>query len=289
LKNPGDKIYEGTSGSTGISLALLAAFRGYECILYLPDDLSEEKYNSLELVGAKLNKVRPVSIIDSEHFCKLAEKAAKATNGFYANQFENTSNFKTHYQNTGPEIYKQTNGKVTTFVSSAGTGGTIAGISNYLKHRNPKVKVVLADPPGSSLMNKINFGVLYTHEEKEGHRVRHPFDTITEGIGLNRLTKNFELAKIDQAYRVTDEESLAMAKFLIEKEGIFVGSSSALNAVACVKAAKTFGEGQTIVTIFSDSGTRYMSKFYSKQWLTKYNEKLLDSLKHNNGDLSFVL
>jgi len=138
-------------------------------------------------------------------------------------------------------------------------------------------------------MNRINNGVLYTQEEQEGHRVRHPFDTITEGIGLNRLTKNFDIAKIDWAFKVTDEESLAMAKFLIEKEGIFVGSSSALNAVACVKAARAFGEGQKIVTIFCDSGTRYMSKFYNKQWLTKYNEKLLDAVKNSSSDLSFIL
>lgn len=151
------------------------------------------------------------------------------------------------------------------------------------------MKIVLADPPGSSLRNKINFGVLYTHEEAEGHRVRHPFDTITEGIGLNRLTRNFESAKIDRAFKVNDEESLAMAKFLIEREGVFVGSSSALNAVACVKAAKTFGEGQVIVTIFCDSGTRYMSKFYNKQWLQNYNETLLDALKHTSSDLSFIM
>ena len=153
------------------------------------------------------------------------------------------------------------------FVSGSGTGGTLAGVSRFLKVKKPSVKIVLADPSGSSLRNKVNFGVCYTGEEAEGHRLKHPFDTITEGIGLNRLTANFNEAKIDKAYLVTDEEAIEMAHFLIQREGLFLGSSSAVNACAVVKAAREFGKGKTIVTIFCDSGLRYLSKFYKKEYL----------------------
>jgi len=257
-------------------------------IFFLPDDLAAEKYQTLEILNADITKVRPVSIIDEMHICKLAERESKRTGGFYADQFENVSNFKCHYKCTGPEIYKQTKGRIDVFVMSAGTGGTIAGVSKYLKEKNSNVKVVLADPPGSSLANKVNFGVMYTNEEAEGFRLTHPFDTITEGTGLNRLTANFDKAKIDKAYTVSDEESLKMANFLIKNEGLFLGSSSAMMCVACVKAARDYGPGKVIVTCFSDSGTRYLSKFYNKGWLQNNSSTLVESLIGSVSDLSFV-
>lgn len=193
-----------------------------------------------------------------------------------------------HYTTTGPEIYEQTKGKVNAFICSSGTGGTISGVSRYLKKKNPNVKIVLADPPGSSLSNRINYGVLYTHEEAEGHRVRHPFDTVTEGVGLNRLTSNFEKAKIDKAFKIPDDQTLRMARYLIEREGLFVGASSAMNCVAAVKTARMLGEGNVIVTILCDSGSRYLTKFYSKPWLEKYDKKLASVIDERVTDLSFV-
>jgi len=266
----------------------LANHKGYKCKLYLPNDLAAEKYQTLEILKAEIVKVPPVSIVDSQHICKQAEREASKTGGFYANQFENLSNFKCHYTFTAPEIYKQMKGKLDMFVFSAGTGGTIGGVSTYLKKKNPKIKIVLADPPGSSLANKVNFGVMFTDEEKEGHRKKHPFDTVTEGTGLNRLTLNFDQSKIDIAYKISDEESIKMANFLIENEGLFVGSTSAMNCVACVKAARQFGPGKVIVTCLGDGGTRYMSKFYNLNYLRNHSERLADALLNSHKDLSFI-
>lgn len=146
----------------------------------------------------------------------------------------------------------------------------------------------MADPPGSSLCNRVNHGVLYTHREAEGHRERHPFDTITEGVGLNRLTQNFEKAVIDRAYKIPDDQTLRMAKYLVQKEGIFAGASSAMNCVAAVQTAKWLGEGNVIVTILCDSGARYINKFYSKSWLQNYNPNLASVLDEDINDLSFI-
>ena len=151
--------------------------------------------------------------------------------GFFANQFETEANWQAHFERTGPEIYRQCGGKLDAFVAGAGTGGTIAGVALYLKPRLPKVKIVLADPQGSGLFNRIKYGVMFSEKEKEGTRRRQQVDTIVEGIGINRVTVNFEAGReqIDDAIRVEDQEALAMAKWLVAKDGIFAGSSSAVN------------------------------------------------------------
>ena len=161
-------------------------------------------------------------------------------------------------------------------------------MSTYLKEQNKDIKIILSDPPGSSLVSRVNYGVLYTHEEAEGHRERHPFDTIVEGVGLNRLTDNFKKAKIDKAYRVTDSQTLRMAKYLTSHEGLFLGASSAMNCVACVKAARELKEGSVIVTILCDSGSRYLSKFYNKKWLQNYDPELAAIQTEKISDISFV-
>ncbi|KAM3129307.1 hypothetical protein pb186bvf_018594 [Paramecium bursaria] len=250
------KIYEGTSGSTGISLALLGNYFGLQTHVFLPDDLAQEKYNLLEVLNAKLMKVRPVSIVDSKHFCRIAEDQAKNDDAYFADQFHNLANYKTHFQ-TGKEIWDQTLGLIDCFVMSAGTGGSIAGISQYLKEKNKNVKVVLADPPGSSLRNHVMCGLCYTDEEAEGHRKKHPFDTVVEGVGLNRLTKNYQQALIDYAFTISDEESRQTAQLLIQ-EGLFVGGSSAMNCAAVIKATKQFPELNVFVTILCDQGSRYL-------------------------------
>ncbi|KAI9812472.1 MAG: hypothetical protein M1827_004703 [Pycnora praestabilis] len=270
----GDTIYEGTVGSTGISLATLCRARGYLAHICMPDDQATEKSDLLLKLGAEVERVRPAPIVDQNQFVNQARsRAAKQTvdpnrpgRGFFADQFETEANWRAHFTSTGPEIFRQTGGRLDAFVAGAGTGGTISGVALYLKPRLPKLKVVLADPQGSGLYNRIKYGVMFDPKEREGTRRRHQVDTIVEGIGINRVTANFEAGKdlIDDAIRVTDEQAMAMARWLVEKDGIFVGSSSAVNCVAAVKTALEMGCGHRIATILCDSGTRYLSKFWAK-------------------------
>ncbi|KAL6284253.1 hypothetical protein ACE6H2_015182 [Prunus campanulata] len=193
------------------------------------------------------------------------------TGGYFADQFENLANFRAHYEATGPEIWEQTGGNVDVFVAGAGTGGTLAGVSKFLQERNSNIKCFLIDPPGSGLFNKVTRGVMYTREEAEGQRLKNPFDTITEGIGINRITKNFMMAKLDGAFRGTDKEAVEMSRFLMKNDGLFLGSSSAMNCVGAVRAAQSIGPGHTIVTILCDSGMRHLSKFFSADYLSQYS------------------
>ncbi|CAJ0764943.1 23494_t:CDS:2 [Entrophospora sp. SA101] len=278
--NTGCTIFEGTSGSTGISIAMISRAKGYNAWIIVPDDQAEEKYQLLEKLGATVEKVRPVSIIDKNHFVNLAKSRAQEfgksnhndandnnednPTGYFADQFENMANFQAHYETTGPELYRQTNGNIDAIVAGAGTGGTIAGISSYLKQLIPNLKVLLVDPPGSGLYHKVKHNVMYSSYEAEGTRRRHQVDTIVEGVGLNRMTQNFNMAHglIDDAIQVTDEEAVLMARYLVKEEGLFVGSSSAINCVGCVRVARKLGPGHRIVTILCDSGQRHLTKFW---------------------------
>lgn len=172
LLRGGSTVYEGTAGSTGISLALAANARGYRCHIFMPDDQAKEKSDLLERLGAHVDRVRPVSFSNPQQFCNQARRSAAEDphGGLFANQFENLANYRAHYLHTGPEIWEQTEGRLDAFVCAAGTGGTIAGISTFLKERDPKIKVYLIDPPGSALFNKVNTGVLFAHEDREGKR-----------------------------------------------------------------------------------------------------------------------
>ncbi|ODQ66098.1 PALP-domain-containing protein [Nadsonia fulvescens var. elongata DSM 6958] len=269
-----DVIFEGTSGSTGISIAMLARAMGYDAHICLPDDTSLEKITMLESLGAIVEKVRPASIVDKNQYVNRARyQAERLTNdesttrrGIFADQFENEANWNAHFKHTGPEIYAQTKGDMDIFVTGAGTGGTISGVSQYLKSQNPHIHTVLADPPGSGFYNKVKHGVMFDSVEREGTRRRHQVDTIIEGIGLNRITKNFKSGElyIDDAIRVEDNESLKMARWLVENDGLFIGSSSAVNCVAAIKLAKQNGPGIKIVTILCDSGVRHLSKFWKE-------------------------
>lgn len=210
----------------------------------MPDDQAKEKADLLLKLGAEVERVRPAAIVSDNHFVNLARRRAaehtadssRKGRGIFADQFENEANWRAHFAGTGPEIFQQTGGQIDAFVSGAGTGGTISGVSMYLKPRLPDVKVVLADPVGSGLFNRVKFGVMFDPKEREGTRRRHQVDTIVEGIGINRVTQNFEVGKelVDDAIRVTDEQAMAMAKWLVEKDGIFVGSSSAVNCTSFV-------------------------------------------------------
>lgn len=257
----GDTIYEGTVGSTGISLALLCRAKGYMAHICMPNDQATEKSNLLLSLGAQVDRVPPASIVDRNQFVNRAKRLAAAhtdaddaSRGLFMDQFENEANWRAHYESTAPEIYTQCGHKLDAFVAGAGTGGTITGIARYLKPLLPSLKVVLADPEGSGLLNKINHGVMFASTEKEGSRKRSQVDSIVEGIGINRVTKNLEAGRelIDEAIRVTDREAVAMAKFLVEEDGLFLGSSSAVNCFAAVKVAEQLGPGHRIVTILCD-------------------------------------
>jgi cysteine synthase A len=270
----GDKVYEGTVGSTGVSLATLCRARGYLAHIIMPSDQSIEKSSLLEKLGAEVSRVPPAPIVDQNQFVNRARNLARVHTdsteipgrGYFADQFENDANWRAHFESTAPEIWNQCGGRLDAFVAGAGTGGTISGVAKYLKQRIPGVKVVLADPPGSGLYNRVKYGVMFASTEREGTRRRHQVDTIVEGIGINRVTHNFEVGRscVDDAERVTDEEAMAMARYLVEKEGIFVGSSSCVNLVAAVRTALKLGPGKRVVTIMCDSGTRHLSKFWAQ-------------------------
>mmetsp|Transcript_17165 Transcript_17165/g.27733 ORF Transcript_17165/g.27733 Transcript_17165/m.27733 type:complete len:371 (-) Transcript_17165:1073-2185(-) len=271
LPKSGGTIVEGTSGSTGISLAQVARSRGHKCIIVLPDDQAIEKRQLLETLGATLKLVKPVSIVNEGHYVNVAKRlAGEIKGGFFANQFENLANFRAHFLHTGPEIYEQAGGHIDAFVMSAGTGGTIAGVGKYLKIQDARTRVVLADPQGSSLFHKVNSGVLYTHEQAEKRVRRNRDDTITEGIGIDRLTANFGVAldDIDLAMRITDQEVVDMSRKLLLNDGLFVGSSSALNLQAAYKLAQQLGPGHKIVTVICGSGSRELTKLYNEDYLS---------------------
>lgn len=205
----------------------------------MPSDQAIEKSDLLLKLGAVVERVPPAPIVDPMHFVNRARSLAvehtadpnREGRGFFADQFENEANWKAHYERTGPEIFQQCGGKIDAFIAGAGTGGTIAGVARFLKPRILDLKVVLADPQGSGLFNRVKYGVMFDPKEREGTRRRQQVDTIVEGIGINRVTANFEAGRelVDDAIKVDDNQALAMARWLVEKDGIFVGSSSAVN------------------------------------------------------------
>ena len=254
---PGGTIVEGTAGNTGIALALAANERGYRCIIAVPGDQSQEKIDLLRVYGADVRVVPPAPFTNPENYYHVARRIAEETPGaFWANQFENVANRRAHETTTGPEIWDATGGKVDAFVAAAGTGGTVAGVSLALKARNDGVLTVLCDPMGSSLYNYVNCGQL----EPEG-------DSDLEGIGIKRLTANFEGAPIDRAIRATDAEAIAMVHWLLDNEGIFVGGSSGLNVLGAARVARELPAGSTVATILCDTGSRYLSRIFNTAWL----------------------
>jgi cysteine synthase A len=294
----GDTIYEGTVGSTGISLAVLARARGYKAHICMPDDMAIEKSDLLHHLGATVERVPVAPITSPNHFVNLARTRAKEhtaasdtpSRGFFADQFESLANYTAHMKTTGPEIYAQTDaGQLDAFVAGAGTGGTIAGVAKHLKEERglAALRVVLADPQGSGLYNKIRHGVMYSATEREGTRRRTQVATMVEGIGINRITENFEAGRglIDDAVKVTDEQACRMARWLVEHDGIFIGSSSAVNCVAAVVTALKMPEGSRVVTILCDSGTRHLSKF----WKHIAAMGLEDETQEEDEDLLAVL
>lgn len=268
----GGLVVEGTSGSTGIALATLCAARGHACIVVVPDDQAKEKQTILKSLGAVVYEVPTAAISNPNHYVNLARKVATLAresmhiDAVFTDQFENEANYDIHYHQTGPEIWKQRRGgQVDAFVMSSGTGGTIAGVGTFLKEMNPSVKIILVDPPGSALHNKIEHGVAYASEQRERALRKHRYDTLAEGIGLDRVTRNFALGlnSIDQSIRVTDQEAVDMAHWMLRTEGLWMGSSSAMNLVGAIRAALDLPRGSTVITMICDAGQRHVTRFWN--------------------------
>ena len=262
LLRPGGVIVEGTAGNTGIGLALVANSLGYRTVIVIPDTQSQEKKDMLRLCGADLREVPAVPYRDENNYVKfsgrLAEKLAKteANGAIWANQFDNVANRKGHYENTGPEIFEQTNGKVDAFICSVGTGGTLAGTGMALKERNQKIIISLADPLGAALHSFYTTGELSSWG-----------GSITEGIGQGRITANLKDAPVDQSFQIPDEEALTICFDLLKEEGLCLGGSSGINVAGAIRLAQELGPGKTIVTILCDSGVRYQSKLFNPLFL----------------------
>ena len=262
----GGVVVEGTAGNTGIGIALVANALGYRSVIVMPETQSQEKKDMLRLCGADLRLVPALPYANPGNYVRYSEVlakdiAAKEPNGaIWANQFDNTANRDGHYRTTGPEIWEQTNGKVDGFTCSVGSGGTLVGVAMALKERNPGVKIALSDPMGSALYNWVAKGEL----KAEGN-------SVTEGIGQGRVTKNLEGAPIDLAYQITDQEALPVLFDLIQHEGLVLGGSTAINIVGAMRLAKELGPGKTIVTILCDGGSRYQSKLFNPAFLREKN------------------
>jgi cysteine synthase len=256
LLKPGALIVEGTAGNTGIGLALVGNARGYRTLIVIPETQSQEKKDMLRLCGAELREVPAVPYKDPNNYVHVSERLAKELGAFWANQWDNTANADGHYRSTGPELWEQTGGKVDGFTCAIGTGGTLAGVSRYLKERNSKIRIAAADPMGAAMYSWFKRGEL----KSEG-------SSITEGIGQGRVTKNVALAKVDDAYRIPDSEALPVIFDLVRKEGLVLGGSSGINVAAAIRLARDLGPGHTVVTILADSGTRYQSKLFNRAFL----------------------
>ena len=262
LLRPGGRIVEGTAGNTGIGLAMVAKALGYKATIVIPRTQSQEKKDAIRLFGADLVEVDAVPYSNPDNYVRysgrLAEElAATDPNGaIWANQFDNVANRQAHAETTGPEIWRQTEGKVDGFICAVGSGGTLAGVAQALRAKRADVKIGLADPYGAALYSYYTTGEL----KSEG-------GSISEGIGQGRITANLEGLKVDHAYRISDEEMLGVIYDLVEHEGMVMGGSTGVNVAGAIRLARELGPGHTIVTILCDQGARYQSKIFNKAFL----------------------
>lgn len=264
LLKPGGTVVEGTAGNTGIGLAHICNAKGYKCVIVIPDTQSQEKMDMLRMLGAEVRPVPAVPYKDPNNYVKLSGRIAKEMdNAIWANQFDNLANRQAHYETTGAEIWQQTDGTIDAWVSATGTGGTFAGVSLFLKEKNPEVKCILAEPYGSGLYSYVKTGEIHIKG-----------NSITEGIGNSRITANMENVPIDEAIRIDDQEALRVIYQLLYKEGLFMGGSVGINVGAAVALAKQLGAGHTIVTVLCDSGARYQSRLYNQEWLESKGLKM---------------
>jgi len=264
---PGGLVLEATAGNTGIGLAVVASARGYRTMIVIPQTQSQEKKDMLRLCGAELVEVPALPYANPNNYQhvgrRLAERLRKSEpNGvLFADQWNNLDNAKAHYESTGPEIWQQLDGKVDGFICSVGTGGTLAGASRALKEKNKNIVTACADPHGFAMYEYF----------KTGKAKSTPGDSITEGIGLGRVTPVIETAEVDDAFLVSDEEAMHVIYELIEHEGLCLGGSTGINVVGAIKLAKQLGPGKTIVTILADYGNRYQSKLFNPDFMRSKN------------------
>jgi cysteine synthase len=260
LLKPRGTIVEGTAGNTGIGLAHVCNARGYRCVIVMPDNQAAEKYQIIEALGAELRKVPAVPYSNPNQYQKVAGRlAGELPNAIWANQFDNTANRSAHFESTGPEIWRDTQGKLHAFCAATGTGGTLAGVAAYLKSQNPAVRITLLDPPGSSLYHYFAHGEL----KSDGG------SSITEGIGTGRITQNLADAPIDDALRISDAETMRYVYRLLREEGLMLGSTAGINVAGAVTLAKQLGPGHTIVTVLCDGGAKYQSRLFNPAWIAE--------------------
>jgi cystathionine beta-synthase len=266
---PGGTIVEGTSGNTGIALAIAAALRGYKCIFTMPDKMSQEKVRLLKAFGAEVI-VTPTAVPPDhpDNYVMMAKRIAKETpNAILADQFYNEANPQTHYDVTGPELWEQTEGKITHFVAAAGTGGTITGVGRYLKEKKPAIRIIAGDPVGS---------ILADYWRSDGKTVRDGVPYKMEGIGQDKIPGTLDMSVIDDFETVGDKEAFAMARRLTREEGLFVGGSSGLIAQVALRVAREVNDPNAfVVTVLCDTGERYLSKLYNDEWMRE--NQMLDS------------
>jgi len=272
---PGGTIIEGTSGNTGMGLALAAAIKGYQCIFTMPDKMSQEKIDALRALGAEVI-VTPTEVEhdDPRSYHSVARRLSREIpNSLFPNQYENPANTEAHYKTTGPEIWEQTQGKVTHVVIGVGTGGTITGVARFLKEKNPNIRVIGADPVGS----------IFAEMFKTGRKPQvQPYKT--EGIGQTELPANVDFSVIDELYAVSDKDAFLLTRQLARTEGIFAGGSAGSALYAAIKASEKLTENDLVVIIIPDSGTRYLSKIYNDNWMRE-NQFLEPRIKLSAGQV----
>src|SRR6266700_6302927 len=272
---PGGTIIEGTSGNTGMGLALAAAIKGYQCIFTMPDKMSQEKIDALRALGAEVI-VTPSQVDhhDPRSYHSVALRLSREIpNSIFPNQYENPANTEAHYKTTGPEIREQTEGRITHVVIGVGTGGTITGVARFLKEKNPKIQVIGADPAGS----------IFAEMFKTGRKPQvQPYKI--EGIGQDELPSNVDFSVIDEIYAVSDKDAFWLTRQLARYEGIFAGGSAGAALCAAIKAAEKLAENDLVVIIIPDSGTRYLSKIYNDNWMRE-NQFLESRIKVSAGQI----
>lgn len=263
---PGGTVVEGTAGNTGIGLAHVCRSKGYQLVIYMPNTQSQGKVDLLRLLGAEVYPVPAVAFENPENYNHQAKRHAERTdNAVWTNQFDNTANRRAHIETTGPEIWHQTQGKINAFTCATGTGGTLAGVTRYLKDASDgRVKTFLADPPGSVLHSYITSG---------GKLKERTGSSITEGIGQGRVTDNLapDIDLVNGAVHISDERSIEMVYRCLDEEGLYLGASSCLNVAAAKEVAEKLGPGNTVVTILCDGAYRYADRLFSRKWLSEKN------------------
>lgn len=257
---PGGTIIEGTSGNTGMGLALAAIVKGYKCIFVTNSKQSKEKIDILKAFGAEV-VVCPTDVApdDPRSYYSVSRKLAEQTeNSWYANQYDNLSNREAHYQSTGPEIWEQTSGKITHFVVGAGTGGTICGVGKYLKEQNPEIQIIGVDTYGS---------ILKEYHETGIYNPENAYSYLTEGIGEDIIPANYDMSVIDHFEKVTDKEGALYTRKLTKEEGIFCGYSAGSVIASLIQMKERFSEGDVVVALLHDHGSRYVAKLYNDDWM----------------------